>query len=113
MIPPVPCVIAFVTAPNIETARKIARLTLEQGLTACANILPLIESIYWWEEKLETSSEVLIIFKTTSDRQLQLRECVLANHPYEVPEFVAFNIDQGSEPYLQWIRKNAVPRQSP
>src|SRR5215213_1193637 len=100
MIPPVQCVIAFVTAPNIETARTIARVALEKGFTACANILPLVESHYWWQEKLETSSEVLIIFKTTVQRQFELRDCVLANHPYDTPEFVVFDIDQGSEAYL-------------
>jgi periplasmic divalent cation tolerance protein len=113
MIPPVPCVMAFVTAPDIETARKIVRIALEKGLTACANIIPLIESHYWWQEKIESSSEVLIIFKTTIHRQFELRECVLANHPYEVPEFVVLNIDQGSDAYLQWIRQNAIPRQVP
>jgi uncharacterized protein involved in tolerance to divalent cations len=64
---PIQCIIAFVTAPNIETARKIAQAALGKGLAACANIVPQIESHYWWEEKLETSSEALIIFKTTSN----------------------------------------------
>ena len=112
MIPPVPvqCVIAFVTAPDIETARKIARAALEKNLTACANILPVIESHYWWQEKLETSSEVLIIFKTTLHQRDALRDFVIANHPYDVPEFVAFEIQHGSPDYLNWVRQSVGSR---
>src|ERR1043165_7048619 len=83
MIPAAPCITALVTAPDIETARKIAQAALTQKLAACANIIPNLESHYWWQGKLEQSAEVLIIFKTTTKMQIALRDCVLANHPYE------------------------------
>jgi periplasmic divalent cation tolerance protein len=108
MIPATPCVTALVTAPDVETARKIAKAALDQKLAACANIIPGVESHYWWEGKLEQSAEVLIIFKTTVKMQIALRECVLANHPYETPEFIAQTIDFGSDAYLTWIRQNVA-----
>jgi periplasmic divalent cation tolerance protein len=75
-------------------------------LAACANIIPGVESHYWWKEKLEQSAEVLIIFKTTAKLQMALRDCVLANHPYETAEFITQAIDFGSDNYLAWIRQS-------
>ena len=108
MIPAAPCITALVTAPDIETARKIAQAALTQKLAACANIVPNLESHYWWQGKLEQSAEVLIIFKTTVKMQMALRDCVLANHPYETAEFITQAIDFGSDAYLAWIRQNVA-----
>ena len=57
-------ILILVTAPNIKLARRLAKGALEQKLAACANIIPAIESHYWWKEKLENEKEVLIMFKT-------------------------------------------------
>jgi periplasmic divalent cation tolerance protein len=110
MIPPSPSIIALVTAPDLETARKIARAALEQRLAACANLVPQIESHYWWQGKLEQSAEVLIVFKTNTACQRALQDCVLANHPYELPEFITVQITGGSDAYLSWIRQNVAAR---
>ena len=108
MIPLAPCITALVTAPDVEAARKIAQAALTQKLAACANIIPGLESHYWWQGKLEQSAEVLIIFKSTVKNQLALRQCVLANHPYETAEFITQPIDFGSDAYLAWIRLNVA-----
>ena len=97
-------VATFVTAPNMVTARKLASLALNSKLVACANLVPKIESHYWWEGKLESSSEVLIIFKTTHDQLDLLEKLVLANHPYNTPEIICFKMEQGNEKYLEWIQ---------
>lgn len=110
MLPPSQCITALVTAPDLDVARKIAHAALNQKLAACANIIPNLESHYWWQGKLEQSAEVLIIFKTTVKMQIPLRDCVLANHPYETPEFITQPIDFGSEGYLTWIRQNVAAR---
>lgn len=108
MIPQTPCLVALVTAPDLEVARKLAKVALEQKLAACANILPQVESHYWWKGALEQSAEVMIIFKTTVKAQVALRDCVLANHPYETPEFVVLPIESGSDAYLRWVRENVM-----
>jgi periplasmic divalent cation tolerance protein len=110
MIPPVQCFVAFVTAPDMETARKISRGALEKKLCACANLMPIAESHYWWQEKLESASEVLIIFKTTLHQRDALRDFVIANHPYDVPEFISFQIEHGSADYLNWVRQSVGSR---
>jgi periplasmic divalent cation tolerance protein len=93
----------FVTAPDLDTARKIAQAALQARAAACANLVPQIESHYWWEGKIETSAEVLIIFKTKLVLRAALEQIVRANHPYKVPEFVAFNIDAASGDYFDWV----------
>ena len=55
--------IILVTAPDIKLARNLAKAALETKLAACANIIPSVESHYWWNEKIENESEVLIFFK--------------------------------------------------
>jgi periplasmic divalent cation tolerance protein len=96
----------FVTAPNITVARKIAVSVLSERLVACANLLPKIESHYWWKGQLESSSEVLVIFKTTKKKLADLERCVVKNHPYDTPEFISVSLDHGTEKYLSWISQS-------
>jgi periplasmic divalent cation tolerance protein len=100
---------AIVTAPNITIARKIASAVLSARLAACANLVPKIESHYWWQGQLESSSEVLLFFKTLVAKLPELEACVLKNHTYQTPEFVVVKIDAGNENYLQWINESMEP----
>lgn len=103
---PAPAVVALVTAPNLKTARKLAKVVLQSRLAACANLIPKIESHYWWNGKLEKSAEVLIIFKTTKARLQKLQTAVLENHPYDTPEFIVLPIVSGSKKYLDWVAES-------
>jgi periplasmic divalent cation tolerance protein len=96
-------VIAFSTFPDVETARKISRELVESALVACANIIPAVESIYFWKEKVETGAESFAIFKLTSARYSEFEARLRALHPYDVPELVRLNIAGGSVDYLRWI----------
>ena len=93
----------LVTAPNVSTARKLAAAVLKERLAACANLIPKIESHYWWKGQLESSSEVLVLFKTTKKKLDELERCVVKIHPYDTPEFITVSLDHGSEKYLSWI----------
>ena len=95
--------IVLVTAPDLRAARKLARAALEERLAACANLVPGLESHYWWRGKLERSAETLIIFKTATRHLAALEKLVLQEHPYDTPEFVALPVGAGSERYLAWI----------
>lgn len=95
--------VVLVTAPTLTIARKLANSTLKGRLVACANLIPKIESHYWWEGKLESSSEVLIVFKTTLEKVPDLEKCVLQNHPYDTPEIITLPLASGTEKYLAWI----------
>jgi periplasmic divalent cation tolerance protein len=94
--------IAIVTAPSLKSARKLARLALEKRVVACANLLPGIESHYWWRGKLAKGKEVLIVFKTLASLLGRLEELVVEHHPYDTPEFIALPISGGNRRYLRW-----------
>ena len=99
-------VIALVTAPDLKVARKLAQTILKARLVACANLLPKIESHYWWQGKLEKSAEVLILLKTTKANVGKLEQCVLGNHPYDTPEFIVLSATSGSKRYFDWITES-------
>ena len=96
-------VVVLVTAPNQDAARVLAKAALNDRLVACANLIPKIESHYWWEGKLESSAEVLIIFKTTKAKLKTLEKIIVAKHPYDTPEFIVLPISAGNKRYLDWV----------
>ena len=96
-------VVVLVTAPDLKVARKLAKACLESRTAACVNIIPRLESHYWWQGKLERGKELLLVIKTTTARLSALEKCVLANHPYDTPEFVVLPIAAGNRRYLDWI----------
>jgi periplasmic divalent cation tolerance protein len=95
--------IVLVTAPDLKTARRLARAALAARLIACANLVPKIESHYRWQGKLERSAEVLMVMKTTQARVAALEKLVVAKHPYDTPEFVVLNLAGGAKKYLAWL----------
>jgi len=84
-------------------AERIAQHLAEEQLATCVNIIPDITSVYKWKEALERVTEYLMILKTTEDRLPQLIHRIKELHPYEVPEVIAFAIEHGYPPYLEWI----------
>jgi len=95
--------VVLVTAPDLKTARALAKSALQAQLIACANLVPKIESHYRWQGKLETSAEVLLILKTTNSKLPALEKLILARHPYDTPEFVVLPIAAGNKKYLAWL----------
>ncbi len=94
--------LALVTAPDLKTARRLARAALEARLAACANLIPQLESIYWWQGAIENAQEVLLIFKTGRSELRPLEKLIVQNHPYETPEFIVLPLQKGNERYLSW-----------
>lgn len=95
--------VVLVTVPDRRVARRLAQVILEARAAACVNIVPGVESHYWWKGKLERSSELLLVIKTTPARLAELERLVHAHHPYDTPAFVVLGISAGSERYLAWI----------
>jgi periplasmic divalent cation tolerance protein len=95
--------VVLVTAPSVEKAAELGRALVSERLAACANVVPGIRSIYWWDGKVQDEGEALILLKTTRGRFEALRDRVLVLHPYQVPEVIALPVEAGSEKYLEWI----------
>ena len=97
------CVVVLVTAPDADTAARIARTLVEEKLAACGNVLPGVRSIYRWQGKVEEAQETLLVLKTARARFKEIVDRVRALHPYEVPEVVAVPIEAGFDGYLDWV----------
>ena len=100
--------LALSTFPDAETARRISNQLVAEKLAACANILPSVESIYRWKEKIETANETLVFFKLSEDRQDAFQEKLRSLHPYEVPEIVFVPVASGLPDYLRWVAESCA-----
>ncbi|MCK4632810.1 MAG: divalent-cation tolerance protein CutA [candidate division Zixibacteria bacterium] len=94
--------VVYISVPRDE-ASKMARRIVEERLAACVNILPKIESFYWWEGKIERDEESLLIAKTTQQKIEKLITFVRDNHPYPVPEVIAFPLSEGLPDYINYV----------
>ncbi len=99
-----PVRLIYSTCPDLDTARRIARVLVEESLVACANYWPGMESCYRWEGAIETASEAVLLVKTATDRVSVVVDRLVALHPYALPAVVVLPIDGGHGPYLDWIR---------
>src|SRR5262245_23542546 len=101
--------VCFVTFPDEETARRVARALVEERLAACVNVIGGVRSIYSWKGSVCDDAEVMGVVKTTAARFEALRARVAALHPYEVPEVIALPVEAGHAPYLDWLRASVSP----
>ena len=99
-------VVGMVTCSSRTEARKVARTILKKKLAACVNIIGGLESHYWWQGKLETARECLLLIKTTRARVSSVASAVKAAHSYEVPEVIFLPVVAGERRYLNWLRSS-------
>lgn len=101
-------IVVLITTPSKKEGEKIGRYLVENKLAACANILPKIASIFFWEGKIHHDSESLLILKTKRSLFKQLADEVKKRHSYTLPEIIAVPLVEGSASYLEWIQKNTL-----
>ncbi len=101
-------VIAWIsTAPDMETAQRLAHGLLEQGLVACVTMTPGAVSMYQWQGRVETSSEVLLVIKSITEHSELIKQWWNRMHPYDVPELIALPVTDGLPAYLSWVKENS------
>ena len=96
-------IVIFVTAGNIGEARKISAKLIEKKLAACVNIIDPVESVFWWQGKVDKAKEALLVIKSKKQKFLKIVKLVKSLHSYEVPEIIALPIVAGEKFYLKWI----------
>ena len=99
----------YMTAGSLEEALRIGELLVADRLAACVNIIDGMHSIYRWEGKLQKDRETVMIAKTTRERLPALMEAVKANHSYDCPCIVSFDIEGGNPEFLEWIGTEVAP----
>jgi periplasmic divalent cation tolerance protein len=102
-------IVALSTVATAEDADRIARLLVETRVAACVNVVPGVVSFYRWKGAIERDAELLLVMKTTGERLEALKAALVAAHPYEVPELVAFPIAAGHQAYLDWLTSSVGP----
>jgi len=96
-------VIILITTGNEEEGHKIAELLVNQRKAACVNTVPKVASLFWWEGKLDSAQESLLLVKTKASLFPEIVELVKRVHSYEVPEIIALPIIAGNGDYLTWL----------
>ncbi len=88
--------------PDAESAHALATSLVQSKIAACVNLLPGVQSIYRWQDKVEHAHEVTLIIKTTQARYHQVEHAILEAHPYDLPEVIALPLT-GNAAYLHWV----------
>lgn len=104
--------LVYITTQDAQEAKTIATALVEGRLAACANIVPAIQSVFYWDHAVQCSEESLLVLKSTQDRFEALCEKVRALHSYTQPCIVALPIVAGAPDFLQWIHDNTRDRPS-
>jgi periplasmic divalent cation tolerance protein len=100
------CVLVLSTFPSDADFGTVARTLVGERLAACVNVLPEMTSIYRWEGAIEEAAERQVLIKTTRANLPALWNRLRDLHPYDVPEFVVLPIIDGSDAYLEWVRRS-------
>jgi periplasmic divalent cation tolerance protein len=93
----------YVTAPDVTAANRISQTLLNEKLIACSNLLPDMDSRYWWQEKLESAHECVLILKSTSKNSADIMKRVKELHPYEAPCILEIAVETAAKAYGDWL----------
>lgn len=105
--------VVLITAPDLKTARALARAAVAARLAACVNLLPGIESHYTWKGRVERAREVLLVVKTAQSRLAQLEKFLTERHPYDTPEVLALAPVAANVKYLRWVLESSAVEPKP
>ena len=97
--------VLFITTANAEEAQRISSMLLNRKKAACVNIVPKVSSLFWWQDKLDSAQESLLIVKTKTSLLNEIVTLVREIHSYDIPEIIALPIVGGNQDYLDWIDK--------
>jgi periplasmic divalent cation tolerance protein len=95
--------LVYVTTSGVEEAEHLARLVLERRLAACANIYAPIRSLFWWESKIDTATEAVLILKAPAPYYEQIEKLIRSQHSYQTPAILQIPLSQGLPEFFQWI----------
>jgi periplasmic divalent cation tolerance protein len=98
-------VVLFITTGADEEAQLISHVLLEQKKAACVNIVPKVDSLFWWKGKIESSHESLLVVKTKASLLDEIVQLVKEVHSSDIPEIIALSIVGGNWDYLDWVGK--------
>lgn len=99
-------IVVFVTASSKDQAEKISGSLINKKLAACVNIVEEVSSVFFWDNKIDTAKECLLVIKTKKSLFCKLKREVKLLHSYDTPEIIAIPIICGDKKYLDWINES-------
>ena len=99
-------IVVLITAGSDDESARIAQALVDEHLAACVNIIPAIQSVFFWEGRTQTARESLLICKSRASLLQNIIGRVKSLHSYSVPEIIALPIVGGSSDYLAWVRES-------
>ena len=96
------------TCGSLDEARRVCRYLVQEQYVACAQIIPWIESVYKWNNQLETAQESKVVLKTGKEKWDDIKQIINENSQYDVPEITYFRIEGGNEEYLTWMKESTT-----
>lgn len=101
-------VLILVTTGARDDAERLGEALVVEHLAACCSVVPMVHSIYYWEDQLQREHEALLLVKTLESKVGDVQEFVRSHHSYELPEILQIPIEGGSSPYLNWLEKQVT-----
>ncbi len=101
-------VLLYVTVPNPEEGRRLGRILVEERLAACVNLFPGMQSLYWWEGKIQEDQEAVIIVKTRKGLVPRVQNRILDLHPYSCPCILEIPVSGGYKDFMAWIKTETL-----
>lgn len=98
--------VVLCNCPDMFSAEQLAQYLVEEKLAACVNLIPHVQSLYLWENKIVKDQEVTLVIKTTSNCYPALEATIKKHHTYQIPEIIVLPIINGYQPYLTWLNEN-------
>ncbi|ANI98702.1 cytochrome C biogenesis protein [Polynucleobacter wuianus] len=96
--------VVVTSLPNVEAAKGLARALVEENLAACVQLIDGMQSVYRWEGRVCEEHEVLLSAKTTASKWLDISSFIQKQHPYDIPEILAFSPEQYAQQYGEWVQ---------
>jgi periplasmic divalent cation tolerance protein len=101
--------IVVVTSVGTEDqALDIAHALVRSRQAACVNLIPNVHSIYRWKGRVCDDGEFLLLIKTTGKEFPSVRQTIQEINTYELPEILAYRVDDSSDAFASWIAKTTL-----
>ncbi len=98
-------IVVATSAGTEEQALDIAHALIRNRQAACVNLVPHIHSIYRWKGRVCSDEEYLLLIKTCAKNFPAVRETIQKVNTYELPEILAYRVDDASPGFTDWIQK--------
>lgn len=93
------------TYPNTpRECKKFIQGLLGSKSAACVNRVNWVKSYFFWEGKIQSSQELILLIKTLPEKKEKCIAFIKKNHPYDVPEISVIEIDEQNTEYLEWMK---------